>query len=108
MGKWEIKKFSGHNNFALLKVKMQQVLTQERCIEALKGEVSMFFRQTQVEKTEMVDKVRRAIILCLRDKVLRKVDREKTAASMLEKIESLHMIKSLPHRLCLKQQLYPF
>ena len=56
----------------------------------------------------MVDKARSAIILCLRDKVLREVDREQTAVAMWAKLESLYMTKSLAHRLYLKQQLYSF
>jgi hypothetical protein len=39
---------------------------------------------------------------------LREVNREKTAAAMWVKLESLYMTKSLAHRLCLRQQLYSF
>ena len=60
------------------------------------------------EKSEMIAKARSAIILCLGDKALREVAREKTAASMWLKLESLYMTKSLANRLCLKQQLYTF
>jgi len=41
---------------------------------------------TQAEKTEMVDKAMSAIVLCLRDKVLRDVAKEPTAASMWSKL----------------------
>lgn len=60
---------------------------------------------TQVEKTETVGKARSSIILCLRDKVIRKVVKEKIAAL---KLESLYMTKSLARRSCLKQQIYSF
>nr|KYP36396.1 Retrovirus-related Pol polyprotein from transposon TNT 1-94 [Cajanus cajan] len=56
----------------------------------------------------MIEKARSAIILCLGDKALREVAREKTAAAMWLKLESLYMTKSLAHRLCLKQRLYSF
>jgi len=43
------------------------------------------------------------IVLCLEDKVLRKVSKEKTA-----KLESLYMTKSLLNCLYLKQVLYSY
>jgi len=64
--------------------------------------------KSQAEKTEMVDKARRANVLCLGDNVLRDVAKEPTAASMWSKLESLYMTKSLAHRKFLKQQLYSF
>jgi len=36
--KWDIE---GSNDFGLWKVKMQAVLTQQKCVEALKGEAAM-------------------------------------------------------------------
>jgi len=36
--KWDIEKFTGDNNFGLWKVKMEAVLIQQKCGEALKGE----------------------------------------------------------------------
>jgi len=80
--KWDIEKFTGSNDFGLWKVKMQAVLTQQKCVEALKGEAAMLAHLTQAEKREMIDKAKSAIVLCLRDKVLRDVARETTAASM--------------------------
>lgn len=106
--KWDIEKFTGSNDFGLWKVKMQAVLTQQKCVEALKGEAAMPAHLTQAEKREMIDKAKSAIVLCLGDKVLRDVAREATAASMWAKLESLYMTKSLAHRQLLKQQLYSF
>lgn len=63
---------------------------------------------TKAEKTEMVDKVRNIIILCLRDKFLKEFSKKKTSTLMWEKLESFYLIKSLAHKLCLKQQLYSF
>lgn len=87
---------------------MHTILTQKKFIEALKGETSMYVRLTEAKKTEMVDKTRSTIILCLKDKVLMKVAREKTKTSMWAKVESLYMIKSFPHKFYHKQQLYSF
>ena len=87
---------------------MEAILIQHGCVEALKGEERMSVSLSSKEKSEMIAKAKSAIILCLRDKALREVAREKTAASMWLKLESLYMAKSLANRLCLKQQLYTF
>jgi hypothetical protein len=39
--KWDIEKFTGSNDFGLWKVKMQAVLTQQKCTEILKGQAAM-------------------------------------------------------------------
>lgn len=61
---------------------MQAILTQEKCIVALKSETSMSAQLTKVENTEMVDKARSVIILCLEDKNLREVVRYNTLTLM--------------------------
>jgi len=90
------------------KVKMKLMLIQQKCEKALKGESVLTVTMSQAEKTEMVDKARSAIVLCLGDKVLREVAKEPTATSMWSKFKYLYMTKSLPHRQFLKQQLYSF
>jgi len=106
--KWDIEKFTGDNNFGLWKVKMEAVLIQQKCEKALKGEGVLPVTMSRAEKTEMVDKARSIIVLCLGNKVLREVAKEPTATSMWSKLESLYMTKSLAHRQFLKQQLYSF
>ena len=106
--KWDIEKFTGDNDFRLWKVKMEVVLIQQKCEKALKGEGSLPVTMSREEKTEMVDKARSAIVLCLRDKVLREVAKEPTATSMWAKLKSLYMTKSLAHRQFSNQQLYSF
>ncbi|WVY98367.1 hypothetical protein V8G54_030518 [Vigna mungo] len=106
--KFDVEKFNGTNDFGLWKIKMQAILIQQGCDEALKGESKMSGTMTQEEKKKMGDKARSAIILCLGDKVLREVAKEKTAAEIWVKLESLYMTRSLAHRLCLKQQLFSF
>jgi len=106
--KWDIEKFTGDNDFGLWKVKMEAILIQQKCEKALKGEGVLPVTMSRVDKTEMVDKVRSAIVLCLGDKLLRDVEKEPTATSMWLKLESLYMTKSLTHRQFLKQQLYSF
>jgi uncharacterized membrane protein YheB (UPF0754 family) len=106
--KYDIYKFSGENDSGLWKIKMEAILIQQGCAEEIKGEERMSASLSQKEKTDMIEKARSAIILCLCDKALREVARERTAVAMWIKLESLYMTKSLAHRLCLKQQLYSF
>jgi len=72
------------------------------------NELKILVTMSQAKKTEMVDKAKSAIVLCLRDKVLRDVAKEPSTTSMWLKLESLYMTKSLAHRQFLKQQLYLF
>ena len=106
--KFDIKKFFGSNDFGLWKIKMEAILIQQGCDEVLKGELNMPPTLTHAKKKSIIDKARSAIILCLGDKALREVAKEKTAAGIWAKLESLYMTRSLAHRLCLKQQLYSF
>ena len=48
---------------------MHAVLIQQRCVEALKGEVVFSATMSQADKTGMVDRVGSVIVLCLRYKV---------------------------------------
>jgi len=63
---------------------------------------------SRAKKTEMVDKAKSVIVLCLGDKVLREVAKEPNATSIWSKFEYLYMTKFLAHRQVLKQQLYSF
>jgi len=104
----DIEKFTGDNDFGLCKVKIEAVLIQQKCEKALKGEGVLLITMSRVEKIEMVEKARSAIVLCLRDKVLREVAKEPTASLMWSKLKYFYMTKSLPHRQFLKKQLYSF
>lgn len=84
MGDQEV--FRG-NNFELWKVKMQEILTKQKCVEALKSIASMSACLTKPDKTEIVDKAINVIILYLGDIVLREVSREKIEASMWKNIK---------------------
>ncbi|PNX97095.1 ubiquitin-protein ligase [Trifolium pratense] len=84
---WEIEKFTGSNDFGLWKVKIREILIQQKCVEALIGEAQMHATLTPAERTEMNNKVLSAIILCLGDKVLREVAKEKTVVSMWTKLD---------------------
>ena len=49
-----------------------------------------------------------ALILCLSDGILREITKERTAAGIWKKLETLYMTKSLANRLYLKKKLYTF
>jgi len=55
---------------------METMLIQQRCEKALKGEGALPVTMPQAEKTEMVDKAKSAIVLCLRDNVFRDVAKD--------------------------------
>ena len=88
--------------------KCKRCLYNKSVRKALKGEGALLATMSQAKKTEMVEKARSAIILCLAEKVLSDVEKEPIAASMWSKLESLYMTKYLAHRKFLKQKLYSF
>lgn len=104
--KYDIEKFTGINDFGLWRIKMRAILVQQGLVEALKNEEEMSSSLKEKERVEILDKAHSAIILCLGDKPLREVSREKTAAGMWLKLENLYMTKSLANRLYMKQRLY--
>lgn len=63
---------------------MHVILSQDKCIEALKCEASMLAFVIRAEKNKMVNKARSVIIFSLRDKVLMEVFREKNAVLIWE------------------------
>lgn len=104
--KFDVEKFDGKNDCGLWRIKMKAILTQQGLVDALKGDEAMM--GDSKEKTQNLEKAHSAIILCLGDKPLREVCREKSAASIWIKLESLYMTKSLANRLYMKQKLYSF
>jgi len=63
----------------VVRLKMESILIQQGCADALKGEVNMLVFLFRKEKTNMINKAMSAIIMCLGDKTLRGVMKEKTA-----------------------------
>lgn len=79
--------FFGANDFELWKIKMQEMLTQKKCVQALKGEILMCACLTRAEKIKMVDMTRSSIISCLGDTILKEVTGEKTTHLMWDNLE---------------------
>ena len=106
--KYDIEKFTGSNDFGLWRIKMRSILVQQSLIKALGGESKLSPTLSEEENEDLLDKAHSAVLLSLGDKVLRQVSKEKSAAAVWAKLESLYMTKSLVNRLTLKQALYSF
>ena len=86
---------------------MRAILIQQGLVDALHGE-SGLSTDSLKKKTDIMEKAHSAVILCLGDRALREVAREKTATAIWTKLEKLYMTKSLANQLYLKQILYSF
>ncbi|KAL8502281.1 hypothetical protein ACS0TY_021421 [Phlomoides rotata] len=63
---------------------------------------------TGAKRIEILEKAHSAIILCLGDKPLREVSKEKTVIDVWRKLESLYQTKSVSNKLFVKQKLLDF
>ncbi|TXG74051.1 hypothetical protein EZV62_002630 [Acer yangbiense] len=108
--KFEVEKFTGSNDFGLwkMKMKMKAVLVKEGLATALEGEDKLPASMDAAEKKILLEKAYSSLILGLGDKVLREVKKEKSAAGIWTKLESLYMSKAVPNRIHLKQQFFGF
>ncbi|KAF5462696.1 hypothetical protein F2P56_018683 [Juglans regia] len=89
MAKFEVKKFDGHNNFNLWRVKMKALLRQQGLSNVLDGKVS---DDSLTSSREEEDKAYNTILLSLSNGVLREVADEETASGLWTKLESLDTI----------------
>ncbi|KAL8478373.1 hypothetical protein ACS0TY_030329 [Phlomoides rotata] len=106
--KLDVEKFTGKNDFGLWKVKMKALLVHHGLASALKTEESEKSSATAAKKVEINEKAHSAIILCLGDKPLREVSKEKTVIDVWRKLESLYQTKSVSNKLYVKQKLLDF
>ncbi|KAL8518692.1 hypothetical protein ACS0TY_009877 [Phlomoides rotata] len=63
---------------------------------------------TRAKRIEILEKAHCAIILCLGDKPLRGVSKEKTVIDVWRKLKSLYQTKSVSNKLYVKQKLLDF
>ncbi|KAM3302582.1 hypothetical protein P3S67_017084 [Capsicum chacoense] len=104
--KFDIEKFDGKISFAIWRVQMLAVLTQNGLKKVLSGKSAKPATTTEEQWEEMDEKALSTIQLCLSCEVLREVINEKTAAGIWSKLESLYMTKSLANKLRLKERLF--
>ncbi|KAL8542762.1 hypothetical protein ACS0TY_003589 [Phlomoides rotata] len=106
--KLDVEKFSGKNDFGLWKVKMKALLVHHGLASALQPDAGAESSISREKKVEIMEKAHSAIILCLGDKPLREVSKEKTAIDVWKKLESLYQTKSVSNKLYVKQKLLDF
>jgi len=116
----EVEKFDGRGDYTLWKEKLMAHMDILGLTTALKEtkvtdsdpEDSEGDEKETKEKQDLLEekkgKARSTIVLSVSDQVLRKIKKEKTAASMLNALDKLYMSKALPNRIYLKQRLYSF
>ncbi|KAL9688835.1 hypothetical protein QQ045_033259 [Rhodiola kirilowii] len=108
MGPMKIKidRFDGKGDFSLWRQRMRAIFVQMKVVKALDGEKDFPAMMTQDEIDEAKELACNTIILHLGDKVRREVAKEKTAAKVWLKLESLYMTKSLTNKVYLKSKLF--
>ncbi|KAL8539403.1 hypothetical protein ACS0TY_001141 [Phlomoides rotata] len=106
--KLDVEKFTGKNDFGLWKVKMKALLVHHGLASALKSNECEESSATAAKRVEILEKAHSAIILCLGDKPLREVSKEKTSIDVWRKLESLYQTKSVSNKLYVKQKLLDF
>jgi hypothetical protein len=104
--KFDIEKFDGKISFAISRVQMRFILTQNGLKKALDGEPKKPTSMTGEKWDELDEKTLSAIQLYLSKKVLREVANETTAVVLWTKLESLYMTKSPTNKLRLKERFY--
>jgi len=104
MSKFDIEKFDGKINFAIWRVQILAVLTQNGLKKVSTGKMMRPTTMIEEQWDEMDEKTLSAIHLCLSREVLREVINEKNAADIWSKLESVSMIKTLANKLLLKEQ----
>ena len=101
--KFEIKKFSGKNNFELWKLNMRDLLVQQGLQKALDGKRKRRVTMSDDDWDYLDARALSTIRLCLADDVLFNIAAEKLAASLWNTLENLYMTKSVTNRIYLKR-----
>jgi hypothetical protein len=104
VGKYEIEKFNGKNDFSYWRMQMKNLLISQKLHKALAEEKPASMKDEDWE--ELVLEARAAIILCLERDVAFLVNEEATAAGVWSKLEKNFMTKTLTNRIYLKSKLY--
>ena len=106
VGKYEIEKFNGKNDFSYWRMQMKNTLISQKLHKALAGKEKKHKDMSDEDWEELDLEARASIILCLERDVAFLVDGEETAAGVWSKLETTFMTKSLTNRIYLKSKLY--
>ena len=106
VGKYEIEKFNGKNEFFYWRMQMKNLLFSQKLHKALAGKEEKP-EDMKDEDWVVIDlEARAAIILCLERDVAFLVNEEATATGMWSKLELNFMTKTLTNKIYLKSILY--
>lgn len=106
VGKYEIEKFNGKNDFSYWRMQMKNLLVSQKLHRALAGKEKKHKDMSDEDWEELDLEARASIILCLERDVAFLVDGEVTAAGVWLKLEANFMTKTLTNRIYLKSKLY--
>ena len=106
IGKYEIEKFNGKNDFSYWRMQMKNLLISQKLHKALAGKEKKHVDMSDEDWEELDLEARASIILCLERDVAFLVDSEVTAAEVWTKLEANFMTKTLTNRIYLKSKLY--
>ena len=106
VGKYEIEKFNGKNDFSYWRMQMKNLLISQKLHKALAGKEQKPVSMKDEDWEELDLEARAAIILCLERDVAFLVNEEATAAGVWLKLEANFMTKTLTNRIYLKSKLY--
>ena len=94
VGKYEIEKFNGKNDFSYWRMQMKNLLISQKLHKALAGKEKKPEKMKDEDWEELDLEARAAIILCFERDVAFLVNEEVTAASVWLKLESNFMTKT--------------
>ncbi|PON33242.1 LOW QUALITY PROTEIN: hypothetical protein TorRG33x02_355210 [Trema orientale] len=106
--KSKMQQFNGKGDFKIWRQWMRVILVQQKVAQVLQGEKNLPSTISEKEKTEMLETAYNTMILYLSDNVLRKCNKEISAASLWLKLDNLYMTKSLTDQIYLKVKLFGF
>lgn len=106
VGKYEIEKFNGKNDFSYWRMQMKNLLISQKLHKALLGKDKKPVDMKDSDWEELDMEARASIILCLERDVAFMMDDEGTASGVWEKLEANFMTKTLTNRIYIKSQLY--
>ena len=104
--KFEVEKFTGHNNFSIWKLKVRDFLVQQGLHKALDRVKKKIVSMTDSNWEDLEARALSTIRLCLANEVLFNIVEETSTTSLWGKLETLYMTKLLTNKIYLKIQLY--
>ena len=106
VGKYEIEKFNGKNDFSYWKLQMRSLLVAQKLHKVLDGKDKKPTTMKDEDWEEMDGEACAAIILCLEIDVAFEVKEETTAKGMWDSLESKYVTKTLSNKSYLKTRIY--